>query len=63
MTYWQETMADLAPELNPLHLEALAFAIGSTLDGMPTEFFDDVAALARRMGPEKLAALHDREVM
>ena len=61
MTFWQETMAKRAPELNPLHMESLAFAIGSTLNGMPSEFFDEVAALARQMGPEKLAEFHARE--
>ena len=63
MTVWQETMAKRAPELNPLHMESLAFAIGSTLNGMPSEFFDEVAALARQMGPEKLAEFHAREVI
>ena len=62
MTFWQETMAKRAPELNALHMESLAFAIGSTLNGMPSEFFDEVAALARQMGPEKLAECHPREV-
>ena len=63
MTFWQETMAKRAPELNPLHMESLAFAIGSTLNGMPSEFFDEVAALARQMGPEKLAEFHALEVI
>ena len=63
MTFWQETMAKRAPELNPLHMESLAFAIGSTLNGMPSEFFDEVAALARQMGPEKLAEFHAWEVI
>lgn len=63
MTFWQETMAKRAPELNALHMESLAFAIGSTLNGMPSEFFDEVAALARQMGPEKLAKFHAGEVV
>ena len=63
MTFWQETMAKRAPELNPFHMESLAFAIGSTLNGMPSEFFDEVAALARQMGPERLAEFHAGEVV
>ena len=63
MTFWQETMAKRAPELNPLHMESLAFAIGSTLNGMPSEFFDEVAALARQMGPERMAEFHAGEVV
>lgn len=63
MTFWQETMAKRAPELNPLHMESLAFSIGSTLNGMPSEFFDEVAALARQMGPERLAEFHAGEVV
>lgn len=63
MTIWQETMAKRAPELNPLHMESLAFAIGSTINGMPSEFFDEVAAIARQMGPKKLADFHARDVV
>jgi hypothetical protein len=62
MTFYQKTLAELAPELDPLHMETLAYAVGSTLNGMPAEFFDDIAALARRMGPEKLARFHAREI-
>lgn len=62
-TYWQEVMAKRAPELNALHMETLAYARSDKLNGQPPEFFDDVAALARKMGPAKLAAFHGREVM
>ena len=62
MTIYQETLAKRAPELNALHMESLAFAIGSTLNGMPPEFFDEIAALARKMGPDRLAEFHDGEI-
>lgn len=58
MTHYQKVLHDIAPDLDPLHMESLALAVGSTLNGMPKEFFADVANLARRMGAEKLAALH-----
>lgn len=61
MTIYQRSLAARAPEMNPLHMETLAYAIGSTLNGMPPEFFDEVAALARKMGAEKLAKFHERE--
>lgn len=48
MTIYQKALAQRAPELNALHMETLAFAVGSTLNGMPKEFFDEIAALARR---------------
>lgn len=63
MTIYQQALAKRAPELDALHMETLAYSIGSTLNGMPPAFFDDVAQLARKMGPEKLAAFHSREVM
>lgn len=62
MTYYQKVMHKRAPELDALHMETLAYAIGSTLNGMPPEFFDEVVKMARKMGPEKLAAFHVREV-
>lgn len=62
MTIYQKALADRAPELNALHMETLALAVGSTLNGMPKEFFDEIAALARRMGPERLADFHAGEV-
>jgi len=63
MTIYQQTLSEFAPELDPLHMETLAYAVGSTLNGMPREFFEDVAACASRMGPERLAQFHaDRAV-
>lgn len=61
MTIYRQALAKRAPELNALHMETLAFAIGSTLNGMPPEFFDEIAALARQMGPERLAEFHAGE--
>lgn len=60
-TVYQRSLADRAPELDPLHMETLAISIGSTLNGMPPAFFDEVAALARRMGPQALADWHRAE--
>lgn len=62
MTVYQKALAKRAPELNALHMESLAFALGSILNGMPPEFFDDVVALARSMGPDRLAEFHEDEV-
>lgn len=59
----QKAMAKRAPELNPLHMETLAYSIGSTLNGMPSAFFDEVAELARKWGPERLAAWHESETV
>jgi len=36
---------------------------GSTLNGMPKEFFDEIASIARQMGPDRLKAIHDGEVV
>jgi hypothetical protein len=63
MTVYQAALLKRAPELNALHMETLAYAVGSTLNGMPPAFFDEIAALARRMGSAKLADLHADEVM
>lgn len=63
LTVYQQALAKRAPEMNPLHMETLAYSIGSTLNGMPPEFFDEVAALARQMGAERLEQWHNREVM
>jgi len=63
MTTYQKALAKRAPELNPLHMETLAYSIGSTLNGMPPEFFDEVAAIARVWGPEKLARWHQEEIV
>lgn len=58
MTIYQKALADRAPEMSALHMETLAYAVGSKLNGMPPEFFDEIAALARRMGTERLAQFH-----
>ena len=63
MTFYQQALAKRAPELNALHMETLAYAAGSTLNGMPPAFFDEIAAMARKMGPERLAQFHAREVL
>lgn len=63
LTTYQAALARRAPEINPLHMETLAFSIGSILNGMPPEFFDEIAALARKMGPEELAAWHEAETV
>lgn len=63
MTVYQKALARRAPELNALHMETLAYSIGSTLNDMPSEFFDEIAALARQMGAARLAAWHNREVI
>lgn len=52
---YAETWADLAPDLDPVALENLALDVGSTLNGMPREFFVDIVKLARQH-PELLAA-------
>lgn len=61
-TPYQNALHERAPELNPLHMETLAYSAGSTLNGMPPEFFDEIAAMARRMGPDRLAEWHSREI-
>ena len=58
MTFYQEALSRRAPELDPLHMETVAYAVGSTLNGMPPEFFDEIAALCRKMGPDRLAKIH-----
>jgi hypothetical protein len=59
MTDWVQTaLTKRAPELDALHMETLAYAIGSTLNGMPAAFFDEVATLARKMGAKRLAEFH-----
>lgn len=62
MTVYQKLLASRAPELNALHMETLAFDVGSTLNGMPAEFFDEIAALARKMGADRLAQFHAGEI-
>jgi len=62
MNAYQSALNRRAPEMNALHMETLAIAIGSTLDGMPPEFFDEIVSLARKMGADRLAEFHGREV-
>jgi hypothetical protein len=61
MTIYQQALAKRAPELNALHMETLAYSVGSTLNGMPPEFFDEIAAMARKMGSARLAEWHNSE--
>jgi hypothetical protein len=63
MTIYQKALAKRAPEMNALHMETLAYAVGSKLNGMPSEFFDEIAAMAQRWGAEKLAKFHERETI
>ena len=58
-TPYQKALAERAPEMNALHMETLAYSVGSTLNGMPKEFFDEIAVLARQWGAEKIAKWHD----
>lgn len=58
MTPRQKTLRNLAPHLDPLHMESLAIMVGSDLTGMPAAFFEEIASHAVKMGPERLAALH-----
>lgn len=62
MTIYQKALAKRAPEMNALHMETLAYMVGSTLNGMPPEFFDEIADMARKMGAERLAEYHFDEV-
>ena len=62
-TPYQIALAKRAPELNALHMETLAYSIGSTLNGMPKEFFDEVAMMARRWGPDRLRKWHIGETV
>lgn len=63
LTFYQKALHKRAPEMNALHMETLAYAVGSTLNGMPPAFFDDIAAMAQRIGAEKLAAFHQRQTV
>lgn len=56
-------LAKRAPELDAEHMLTLAYSIGSTLNGMPGEFFDEIAKLARQMGPVRLAEWHRAETV
>jgi hypothetical protein len=59
MTTYQKTLHELAPEMNALHMESLAYMVGSTLNGMPREFFVEIAQHARDIGADKLAIIHE----
>ena len=56
----QRTLAKLAPEMDPAHMETLAIAVGSSLDGLPISFFREIADLARQMGAVRLAEFQAR---
>jgi len=58
MKTYEQLLREYAPELNATHMETLALSIGSTLNGMPNEFFRDIAKLARQYGAEWLAGHH-----
>lgn len=58
MTTYEAALHRHAPELNPTHLESLALGLHSTLNHLPDEAFREIAELARRMGPERLAEFH-----
>jgi hypothetical protein len=60
---YQKALQKRAPELNPLHMETLAYMAGSTLNGMPPEFFDEIAGLAKQMGADRLEELHKGEIV
>lgn len=59
MTPYEQALAERAPELDPVHMETLAYSMSRTLNGQPASFFDAVARKARQMGPAKLAAWHE----
>lgn len=45
---YADTWQELAPDLDPVALESLALDVGSTLNGMPRQFFVDIVKLARQ---------------
>ena len=63
MSIYQKILSERAPELDALHMETLAYQVGSTLNGMPKEFFDEIALLARRMGADRLAQIYAEGVV
>ena len=58
MTCYESILHRYAPELNAANMESLAFGLYLTLNGLPEEAFRDIADIARRMGPERLADFH-----
>jgi hypothetical protein len=63
VSIYQKILSERAPELDALHMETLAYQVGSTLNGMPKEFFDEIALLARRMGADRLAQIYAEGVV
>lgn len=61
MTVYQQDFARLAPDLNPVHVETLAYVYEDTLNGMPEAFFFQIVSIAYKMGATKLARLHYME--
>jgi hypothetical protein len=58
MTCYEAILHRHAPEMNATHMETLALALHSTLNGLPDEAFREIAELARRMGADRLAEFH-----
>lgn len=46
-------------EMNHEHVETLAIAVLSTLEGLPEEAFWDIVKLAESMGDKRLAEFHE----
>lgn len=63
MQIYKQALTEHAPEMDAEHMLSLAYAIGSTLNGMDDKFFREVALLARRMGPERLAEVHAGQIV
>lgn len=61
MTVYQRAFYDLAPDMNPAHLETLAYLHADHLNGMPREFFALIARNGRSLGRERLAMIHASE--
>ncbi len=61
MNTYQRTLAEMAPDRDPVHMETLAIMLGSTLSDMPLEYFKEIADFAQTMTPERLAAVHRAE--
>ena len=58
MTCYETIFHRYAPELNATHTESLALGLYSALNGLPDEAFCDIADIACRMGPNRLADFH-----
>ena len=57
MTVYEGIFAKIS-QMNPTHLETLAVAVLSTLDGLPMRAFQEIADLAQEHGAEWLAEFH-----